>query len=52
MNEIEKLIQTTSQQHDGARSAATFWVVLAVLGNIVIPILLVGGLVLAVCFMK
>jgi len=52
MNEIEKLIQTTRQQHDGARSAAKFWIVVAVLGNVVIPLLLVGGIVLVACFMK
>ena len=52
MNEIEKLIQTTSKEHDGTKSAATFWIVISVLGNIVIPLLLVGGLVLVICFLK
>lgn len=45
MNEIEKLIQTTSRQHDGEKSAATFWIVVAVVLN-AIPFVLIVGLVI------
>jgi hypothetical protein len=52
MNEIEKLIQTTRTEHDKTKPAANFWVTVAVVGNVVIPILLIGGLVLAFCLLK
>jgi hypothetical protein len=52
MNEIEKLIQTTSGEHDRTKSAAKFWVIVAVVLNVAIPLLLVVGVVLAICLIK
>jgi hypothetical protein len=43
MNEIEKLIKATSEGHTAERSAAKFWVFVAVLLNVIIPLLLVGA---------
>jgi hypothetical protein len=52
MNEIEKLIAATDKEHDRTKPAAKFFVRSALFLNIVIPVLLVIGLVLAICFLK
>lgn len=52
MNDIEKLIATTEKEHDKTRSAARFFVSTALFFNVVLPILLVIGIVLAFCFLK
>jgi len=52
MNEIEKLIAATQKEHDKTKPAARFFVRTAVFLNIVIPLLLVVGIVLAFCFMR
>jgi len=52
MNDIEKLISATRKEHDKTKSAAEFFVYTAVLGNVVIPILLVIGVVLVLLLTK
>jgi hypothetical protein len=52
MNDIEKLIATTQKEHDKTRSAARFFVSTAILLNVVVPILLVVGVVLAIFLFK
>lgn len=52
MNDIEKLIDATRNEHDKTRSAAKFFVSTAVFANVVIPLLLVVGFVLAIWFFK
>lgn len=52
MNDIEKLIAATEKEHDRTKSAAKFFVSTALFLNVVVPILLVIGIVLAFCFLK
>lgn len=52
MNDIEKLISATRKEHDKTKSAAKFFVYTAVFGNVVIPLLLVIGIVVAFCLLK
>ena len=48
MNDIEKLISATRKEHDKTKSAAKF----SVFGNVVIPLLLIIGIVVAFCLLK
>jgi hypothetical protein len=52
MNDIEKLISATRKEHDKTKSAAKFFVYTAVFGNVVIPLLLIIGIVVAFCLLK
>ncbi|MGA7794882.1 MAG: hypothetical protein WCA19_17730 [Candidatus Acidiferrales bacterium] len=52
MNDIEKLIAATRTEHDGTKPAARFFVRTAIFLNVVVPILLVVGIVLAFCLLK
>lgn len=52
MNDIEKLIAATQKEHDGTKPAARFFVWTAVFANVVVPLLLIVGIVLACCLMK
>jgi hypothetical protein len=52
MNDIEKLVSATRKEHDKTKSAARFFVWTAVFANVVLPILLVVGIVLAFYFLR
>jgi hypothetical protein len=52
MNDIEKLVAATQREHDKTRPAARFFVSTALFLNVVLPIMIVIGIVLAVLFFK
>jgi hypothetical protein len=52
MNDIERLISATRKEHDKTKSAAKFFVYTAVFVNVVIPVLLVIGVVLALLLLR
>ncbi len=52
MNEIEELIRGTNKDHDRERSGANFWVSIAIIGNVIIPLLVLAAIIWAACFSK
>ena len=52
MNEIEKLIAATQKEHDKTKPAARFFVFTALFANVVLPLLIIIGIVIALCFLK
>jgi hypothetical protein len=52
MNDIEKLVAATQREHDKTKPAAKFFVSTALFLNVVLPIVIVIGIVLAILFVK